>query len=59
MPWVLWNIPVPPVMWTDAIQIIKDRIASSVYEPSTAIYYSHWFCVLKQDSKLLHLVHNL
>ena len=59
MPWVLQNIPVPPSMWADIIQIIKDCIASGVYEPSTAAYHSCWFCVLKQDGKSLHLIHDL
>ena len=58
-PWILHNIPIPPSSWDQAIQIIKDRITSSVYEPSTAAYRSHWFCVLKQDGKTLWLVHDL
>ena len=59
VPWVLRNIPVPPAIQQGAIQIIKDRIASGVYEPSTAAYRSCWFCVLKQDGKSLRLVHDL
>ena len=46
-------------MWADTIQIIKDQITSGVYKPSATAYQSHWFCVLKQDDKSLHLVHNL
>ena len=30
-----------------------------MYEPSAAAYWSHWFCVLKQDGKTLWLVHDL
>ena len=58
-PWVLWNIPIPPSKWKDTIQIIKNRIATGVYEPSTAAYRSRWFCVLKQDGKSLCLIHDL
>ena len=58
-PWILQNIPIPPSSWDQAIQIIKDHIASGVYEPSAAAYRSRWFCVLKQDSKTLWLVHSL
>jgi len=58
-PWVLRNIPIPPTMWTDTVQIIKDWIASGVYKPSMSAYRSRWFCVLKQDGKSLCLVHNL
>ena len=46
-------------MWAGTIQIIKDRIASGVYKPSAATYQPHWFCILKQDGKSLHLVHDL
>ena len=58
-PWILQNIPIPPLSWNQAIQIIKDRIASGVYEPSTAAYRSCWFCMLKQNGKTLRLVHDL
>ena len=58
-PWILRNIPILPSSWDQAIQIIKDHIASGVYEPSAAAYRSRWFCMLKQDSKTLWLVHNL
>ena len=46
-------------MWADTIQIIKDQIASGVYKPSAAAYWSCWFCILKQDGKCLHPVHDL
>ena len=52
-------MPIPPSSWDQAIQIIKDHIASGVYEPSAAAYRSRWFCVLKQDSKTIWLVHDL
>ena len=58
-PWVLRNIPIPLSVWADTIQIIKDWIASGVYEPSAAAYQSRWFCVLKQDGKSLCLIHDL
>ena len=58
-PWILRNISIPPSSWDQAIQIIKDRIASGVYEPSATAYRSCWFCVLKQDGKTLWLVHDL
>jgi hypothetical protein len=46
-------------MWADMIQIIKDWISSDVYKPSAAAYHSRWFCILKQDGKLLRLIHDL
>jgi len=41
------------------VRIIKQKIASGVYEPSTATYRSRWFCVVKKDGKSLRLVHDL
>jgi hypothetical protein len=41
------------------VRIIKEKIASGVYEPSTAAYRSRWFCIVKKDGKSLRLVHNL
>ena len=45
--WILCNIPIPPLSWDQAIQIIKDHIASGVYKLSAAAYQTCWFCVLK------------
>jgi hypothetical protein len=57
--WVVRNMPIPAAIQQDMIQIIKDRIASGVYEPSTAAYRLRWVCVLKGDRKSLRLVHDL
>jgi hypothetical protein len=58
-PWSQRNIPIPPATLGEVIRIIKEKISSGVYEPSTAAYRSRWFCVVKKDGKLLRLVHNL
>jgi hypothetical protein len=57
--WVLRNIPIPPRIYQKVIDIIKDKIASGVYEDSNASYRSRWFCVPKKDRKSLRLVHDL
>ena len=59
IPWVLKNIPIPPGIFKEVVGIIKDKIASGVYEPSNSSYRSRWFCVLKKDGKSLRLVHDL
>jgi hypothetical protein len=59
MPWLQCNIPIPPATLGEVVRIIKEKIASGVYEPSMATYRSHWFCVVKKDGKSLHLVHDL
>jgi hypothetical protein len=41
------------------VRIIKEKIASGIYKPSTAAYRSRWFCIVKKDGKSLHLVHDL
>jgi hypothetical protein len=59
MPQSHCNIPVPPLTMNKVMCIIKEKIDSGMYEPSTSSYRSCWFCVIKKDGKLLHLVHDL
>ncbi|TFY53807.1 hypothetical protein EVJ58_g9240 [Rhodofomes roseus] len=59
IPWAHKNIPIPPGIYDEVVQIIKDKIASGVYEPSSSSYRSRWFCVVKKDGKSLRLVHDL
>jgi len=59
MPWSQRNIPIPPATLGEVVHIIKEKIASGVYEPSTAAYRSRWFCIVKKDGKSLCLVHDL
>ena len=59
VPWVLKNIPIPPGIYNEVVQIIWEKIAAGVYEDSNASYRSRWFCVLKKDGKALRLVHDL
>ena len=59
VPWSQRNIPIPPATLGEVIRIIKEKIDSGVYEPSTAAYRSRWFCVVKKDGKSLRLVHDL
>jgi hypothetical protein len=58
VPWAHKNIPVPPGIIGDVIQIFKDKFAAGVYEHSDASYRSRWFCVAKK-SGALRLVHDL
>ncbi|KDQ13318.1 hypothetical protein BOTBODRAFT_95811, partial [Botryobasidium botryosum FD-172 SS1] len=53
------NIPVPPGNLEKVITIIRDKIASGIYEPSNSSYRSRWFCVPKKDKVSLRLVHDL
>jgi hypothetical protein len=58
-PWSQHNIPVPPSTINEVTHIIKEKIDSGIYEPSTSSYRLHWFCIVKKDGKSLRLVHNL
>jgi hypothetical protein len=58
-PWVLRDIPIPLEIYNCVVEMIKNKIQSSVYEPSNLSYQSHWFCVLKKDKKSLRIVHDL
>ncbi|KIO09542.1 hypothetical protein M404DRAFT_91114, partial [Pisolithus tinctorius Marx 270] len=63
-PWVQCNIPILNAIHAQVIDMIKDRIKSGMYEPSTVVeitfptvaYRSRWFCIVKKDGKSLHLV---
>ncbi|CAA7269301.1 unnamed protein product [Cyclocybe aegerita] len=57
--WVLGNIPIPPGIYEQVIEVIKNKIKSGVYEPSNSSYCSQWFCVVKKDGKSLQIVHDL
>lgn len=52
-PWQQRNIPVPPGIRDQVVQIIKNKIASGVYEPSSSSYRSSWFCVPKAEKGAL------
>ena len=59
IPWQFRNIPIPPGKYDEIISIIKDKIATGVYEPSNSSYRLRWFCVFKKDGKSLQIVHDL
>jgi hypothetical protein len=59
VPWVVRNIPIPPGLRDQICQIITDKRAAGVYEPSNASYRSPYFVVLKKDGKSLRIVHSL
>jgi hypothetical protein len=57
-PWEYKNIPIPPGIKDKVIEVLKDKMAAGVYEPSQSAYRSRWFCVLKKNGKL-RIVHDL
>ncbi|EJC97575.1 uncharacterized protein FOMMEDRAFT_54537, partial [Fomitiporia mediterranea MF3/22] len=59
IPWVQRNIRIPQGNLDAVVKILKDKIATGVYEPSNSSYRSRWFTVVKKDGKSLRLVHDL
>jgi transposase InsO family protein len=58
IPWEYKNIPIPPGIRDKVIELLKEKMAAGVYEPSQSSYRSRWFCVLKKNGKL-RIVHDL
>lgn len=58
VPWAHGNIPIPPGIREKVIELLREKMAAGVYEPSQSSYRSRWFCVLKKSGKL-RLVHDL
>lgn len=58
VPWAFGNIPIPPALKERVVQLLREKIAAGVYEPSQSSYRSRWFCVLKKSGKL-RIVHDL
>ena len=52
VPWAFTNIPIPPALKERVVQLLREKIAAGVYEPSQSSYRSRWFCVLKKNGKL-------
>lgn len=59
IPWALKNIPIPPGIYDQVVEVIRNKIQSGIYEASSSSYRSRWFCVLKKDGKSLRIVHDL
>ena len=59
IPWEFKNIPIPPGVRAEIMQLLKDKIAAGVYEPSQASYRSPWFWVKKKNTGSLRIVHDL
>lgn len=57
-PWQERNIPIPPGIRDEVVEIIRGKVRTGVYEPSSSSYRSNWFVVPKSNGAL-RLVHNL
>ena len=58
-PWVQQNIPIPPGLYNKLCKLVKQKLNAGVFEPSNLSYWSRWFCVVKKNGKLLHIVQSL
>ncbi|KIK20362.1 hypothetical protein PISMIDRAFT_50160, partial [Pisolithus microcarpus 441] len=57
-PWEYHNIPIPPSIQDQVIQLLQDKIAAGLYEPAQSSYCSRWFCIMKKNGKI-QIVHDL
>ncbi|KAI0038539.1 DNA/RNA polymerase, partial [Auriscalpium vulgare] len=57
-PWQEKNIPIPPGIRDQVIEVLQKKIDAGVYEPCQSSYRSKWFCVVKKNGKL-RIVHDL
>ena len=57
-PWEYRNMPIPPGIMEQVLDVLKLKIDAGVYEPSESSYRSRWFCVVKKNGKL-RIVHDL
>ena len=55
-PWIQCNIPIPPGLYKELCKVVKQKSDTGVFKPSNSSYQSRWFCILKKDGKLLHIV---
>ena len=53
------NIPIPPRIYEEVCKLIKHKLEARVYEPFNSSYRLQWFCVVKKDGTMLHIVHSL
>ncbi|VDC00593.1 unnamed protein product [Peniophora sp. CBMAI 1063] len=58
IPWTHKNIPIPPGIEPQVIDMLREKIRAGVYEPAQSSYRSRWFCVVKKNGKL-RIVHDL
>ncbi|KAJ3991174.1 hypothetical protein F5050DRAFT_1544874, partial [Lentinula boryana] len=59
IPWRLPALPIPPGLMDQVVKIVRAKIRSGVYEPSSSSYRSRWFTVVKKDGTSLRIVHDL
>ena len=55
-PWTDPQIPIPPALVDEVVQIIRTKIKIGVFEPSQGSYRSSMFCVPKADGKLRNVI---
>ena len=58
-PWVQWNRLIPPGLYDELCQLVKDKIDAGVFEPSNSSYRTRWFVVVEKDGKSLCIVQSL
>ena len=58
VPWEYKNIPIPPGIRDEVIDLLRSKIEAGVYEHSQSSYRCRWFCI-KKKSGSLRVIHDL
>ncbi len=58
VPWEYKNIPIPPGIRDEVIDVLRSKIEAGVYEHSQSSYRCRWFCI-KKKSGSLRVIHDL
>ena len=58
VPWEYKNIPIPPGIRDEVIEVLRSKIEAGVYEHSQSSYRCRWFCI-KKKSGSLRVIHDL
>ena len=56
VPWTDPQIPIPPALVDEVVEIIRTKIKIGVFEPSQGSYRSSMFCIPKADGKLRNVI---
>ena len=58
VPWEYKNIPIPPGIREEVIDVLQSKMEAGVYEHSQSSYWCQWFCI-KKKSGSLQVIHDL
>ena len=58
VPWEYKNIPIPPGIREEVIDVLQSKMEAGVYKHSQSSYQCQWFCIKKKLGSL-QVIHDL